>query len=184
MARFAKAKITNGVGESVALGDFNGDGKTDVATANGGNGGTSVYLGNGDGTFGIPAYYGTGAPARVVAADFNGDGKADLVVAGTDGFDILLGNGDGTFQAPVLFSGSASHFQATGCRGRFQWGRQNGLSRRISSFRRRRFSVLYGNGDGTFQAGPSPMRRATVLLYSMAAGDFNQDSQDGRRRGI
>src|SRR5262249_58475075 len=68
----------------VAAGDFNGDGKPDLATANADSGDVGVLLGNGDGTFGQPVYYPTGANSGsqdLDLGDFNGDGKLDLAVA-------------------------------------------------------------------------------------------------------
>jgi len=94
---------------SVAAGDFNGDGKLDLAVANSGYfvGYVSVLLGKGDGTF-LPAVnYTTGDGSFFVAiGDFNRDGKLDLAVANNSDNDVsvLLGNGDGTFQAQVNYS--------------------------------------------------------------------------------
>jgi len=95
---------------AVTTGDFNGDGRADLAVANfGGNAGVgsqgvSILLGNGDGTF-QPAlsYPDSDYPNSVTETDLNGDGRADLIVAGTN-VSVLLGNGDGTFQAPVVYS--------------------------------------------------------------------------------
>src|SRR3989442_1278032 len=67
---------------SVAVGDFNGDGKADLAVANQQSDNVSVLLGNGDGTFQAAVNYSTGLfPQSVVSGDFNGDGKPDLAVA-------------------------------------------------------------------------------------------------------
>jgi len=74
---------------SVAVGDFNGDGKPDLTVANSGSGqngftdgGVSVLLGNGDGTFQPAANYAAGwVPSSVAVGEFNGDGAPDLVVA-------------------------------------------------------------------------------------------------------
>ena len=66
----------------VAVGDFNGDGKLDLVTANAGADDVSVLLGNGNGTFQAPTNIGIGSnPQSVAVGDFNGDGKLDLAVA-------------------------------------------------------------------------------------------------------
>ena len=95
--------VNYGVGSSptaVAVGDFAGNGKLDLAVANQSSGSVSVLLGNGDGTFQSAATYSVGTnPTFVVTADFNHDGKIDLAVAnqGSGSVSVLLGNGDGTF---------------------------------------------------------------------------------------
>ena len=97
--------------QGIAAGDFNGDGKLDLAVADGGTsdvgqGAVFILLGNGDGTFKLGAQYPQGAHAAFVAcADFNGDGKLDLAVRYIEGFGmgVMLGNGDGTFQPAVDF---------------------------------------------------------------------------------
>jgi hypothetical protein len=82
----------------VAVGDFNGDGKADLAVANYSDHSVSVLLGNGDGTFQTHVDYATGSgPDSVAVGDFNGDGKADLAVTNDYAVSVLLGNGDGTF---------------------------------------------------------------------------------------
>ena len=64
------------------LGDFNGDGKSDLAVVNQYANSVSVYTGVGDGTFLYTASYLTGSSPRwVTTGDLNGDGKTDLVTA-------------------------------------------------------------------------------------------------------
>src|SRR5437773_11481852 len=90
---------------SVAVGDFNGDGKPDLAVVSSGSTNVAVLLGKGDGTFQSAVNYDTGtSPNSVAVGDFNGDGKLDLVVGGST-VSVLLGNGDGTFQ-PAVNSGT------------------------------------------------------------------------------
>ena len=67
---------------SVAVGDFNGDGKQDLAVANDGSDNVSILLGDGAGNFSAPTNFAVGdGPVSVAVGDFNGDGKQDLAVA-------------------------------------------------------------------------------------------------------
>ncbi len=98
----------------VVAGDFNNDHKPDLALSGLGRdldgdgirdsaGGTTVLLGNGDGTFQ------NGGPllplSLSLAVDFNQDGRLDLAVASSPGFDTFFGNGDGSFQTPKSNAG-------------------------------------------------------------------------------
>ena len=64
------------------MGDFNGDGNSDLATANPTSNNVSILPGNGNGTFGAASYFDVGSnPYFVVVGDFNLDGKSDLAAA-------------------------------------------------------------------------------------------------------
>jgi hypothetical protein len=94
LAPFDATDVTYAVGTkptSVAVGDFNGDGKLDLVTANSGSNTVSILLGNGDGTFQSAVSYGVGtAPSSVAAGDFNGDGKLDLVTANSGSNNVSV----------------------------------------------------------------------------------------------
>lgn len=94
---------------ALAVADFNGDGKLDIATAiNGADSNqVAVLLGNGDGTFRAPLLANTNtSPPIIVITDQNDDGIPDLLLADCCGLSeasFLIGNGDGTFQAEWQF---------------------------------------------------------------------------------
>src|SRR5579864_2672893 len=67
---------------AVAIADFNGDGKLDLAVTLNGANKVAIFTGKGDGTFNAEVGFATGSgPIALVAADFNGDKKLDLAIA-------------------------------------------------------------------------------------------------------
>jgi hypothetical protein len=160
--------------QGLVAGDFNGDGKLDLAA---GFGGVQIFLGNGDGTFQIGAnYQTTNLVDFVVAGDFSGDGKLDLAAAsneaGVGGIYVLLGNGDGTFQTPVNYVPSAGILSMVA--GDFN---EDGiLDIEYVDEASDELSFLQGNGDGTFQSPVSVPFSFTEANWTIAA-DFNGDDK-------
>jgi hypothetical protein len=88
---------------SIAVGDFNNDGKLDLATGNSGTWHITVLPGDGSGGFGtaLNSKAGTYGVTDLAAGDFNGDGKLDLAFTnGTQIASLILGNGAGGFGLP------------------------------------------------------------------------------------
>jgi uncharacterized repeat protein (TIGR01451 family) len=173
---FAAAK-SYAVGTSpaaIATGDFNGDGKVDIAVANTGSRDVSILLGSGNGTFQPAVNYSAGnSPSAIAVGDFNGDGKLDLAVLqpGANGvagsIGILLGNGDGTFQAPKILSLSATAlFMAVAD---FNLDKKSDLAVGDSAT----LNVFIGNGDGTFQAAKQTALPSNGI--EIVTADFNSD---------
>ena len=97
----------------LVAGDFDGDGRIDLAISSSGDDKVSILLGDPTKTFKTAVAYSAGtAPTAIALADFNGDGIADLTVinptaTGNKTQSVLIGNGDGTFGAPTSFSAMA-----------------------------------------------------------------------------
>ena len=154
----------------VVTGDFNGDGKTDVAAgfqnASGSTGaGISVLLGKGDGTLNPAVNYPLNGSAAfsTIAADFNGDGKLDLAAAvvqsnySTPGsLAILFGKGDGTFQNPVSIQvGSPLGTPVALAIGDLNGDGKVDLAVSVYDANLRdTIVILLNNGDGTFRQLP------------------------------
>ena len=155
---------------SVAVGDFNGDGKQDLAVANYSSDNVSILLGDGAGHFSAPTNFVTGIlPHSVAVGDFNGDGNQDLAVTNYNNVSILLGEGTGHFSGPTNFAaGNFAFFLAVGD---FNGNGKQDLA--VANVNSENVSILLGEGTGHFSAptnfavGDQP--------YSVAVGDFNGD---------
>ena len=171
----SQAPITNATGsdpDSIVAGDFNGDGRLDLAIANGESNTVSVLLGNGDGGFQPQVTYPVGSdPDSIVAGDFNGDGRLDLAVAngGSNNVSVLLGNGDGTFQPQVTYTvGDPSTAIVAG-----DFTGDGRLDLAVAGSDG--VQILLGNGDGTFQ--PQVAYAVGIVPVAMVAGDFSGDGR-------
>lgn len=187
-----------GVGEPIATGDFNGDGKIDVLTADG-----KLYLGKGDGSFGagtqvLPTSY--AITTAYAVGDFNGDGKLDVAELSTGinpsgTVTVFLGKGDGTFTQGFAYDSvpEGTAMVATDIDGDgnvdLVVGRSSngafgaaGLGNQ-STANTWYYQVLMGHGDGTFNAPSVTLTSAAGAAdqnptwTTYATADFNTDGR-------
>ena len=161
----------------VAVGDFNKDGKPDLAIL---EQGIAIFSGNGDGTFtrtGATTVSGSGPP---VVGDFNGDGYPDIATPdGTGGTVVVsLNNGHGAFPTYSAFSaGNALTLAAVA-----DLNQDGKADIAVASSGSNSVDVLFGNGHGSFDSpraftavlpsGDPPDNNSPLVL---ATADFNKD---------
>ena len=174
---------------AVAAGDFNNDGNLDLAVVDNANSAVLILLGHGDGTFAQPTTANTcltGAqPVALAVGDLNGDGKLDVVTAnygpsttnGANSVTVCLGDGAGGFSAPNTVTASTlSGSNANGVAIADVTG--DGKPDVVVSLWQNAYSVLAGNGNGTFQAPNTQTIPAPATNpYAVAVADLNGDGK-------
>ncbi|HEY7098856.1 MAG TPA: VCBS repeat-containing protein [Terriglobales bacterium] len=137
----------------VAVTDFNGDGKFDLAVANPNTSTIALLPGNGQGSFGAPTNTSVGrTPVAVITGDFNHDGRVDFVTSNEDGntVSVVFGRGNGKFLDAPSFRVNASPTQIV-----------------TADFNEDGLADL-----GTVNAGNSQDGRTVSILMGLAGGGF------------
>ena len=158
----------------VVAGDFNGDGKLDLAVSNAYSNTVSILFGNGDGTFQSQVAITVGnQPMSIAVGDFNGDGKLDLVASCVESgaLSVLLSKGDGGFTRLDSSFGAPGPGAVVIAVGDFN--RDGKLDVAISE----PLSLLTGNGDGTFQNPVALPSSGVDRITALVAGDLNRDGK-------
>jgi len=161
----------------IAVGDFNADGKPDLATANYSLRAVTIFLGDGFGGFTRTTdlvLYGFAAVVSVAVGEFNGDGRQDLAVVNpnADSVIILLGDGQGGFtQAPDLQVGARPGLVVTAD---FNSDGAQDLATTGSFYPNSTLTVLLGDGLGGFTRMPD-LQLGMGGSSSFAVGQFNAD---------
>jgi len=170
---FAPPAIIGPVPYTFTVGDFNSDGKLDIAFCNPYEGQPAcpeIMFGNGDGTFGPPVSLNVTTQGYLIASgDFNNDGKLDLAIAVQQpiGLIVLLGKGDGTFtRLPVNTSIQSVPEQIV-------IGDFNGDGSTDLLIVTPELQILLGLGDGQFVAQPGSLPGIFLVDCQAFAGDLN-----------
>ncbi len=165
-------EITTGGGTwGLAFGDFNLDGRTDLALADFSGSDISTLIARGDGGFDLrPVLSPARGPFSVVAGDFNQDGRQDLAVAMYGSLQVrtFLGLADGAFQPGPTYG----DFQCPQAVATADFNGDGHLDLAVADGYTGPLTVLYGAGDGTFPVRTTyPVQGAS----SVALGDLNGD---------
>jgi hypothetical protein len=157
------------------VGDYNGDGKPDIAELS--SNGLAILFGKGHGVFASSLDYVAGPyPGWVAEGDFNGDGNLDLATANGDGssVNILLGDGEGHFRWSAYYELAASAFPTSIAAGDLNGDGKLDLVVTVEvAGTSGKLLVLLGDGNGGFHlagqyaVGPFP--------GGIAIADFNGD---------
>jgi uncharacterized protein (TIGR03437 family) len=157
----------------VAVGDFNKDGRLDIAVL---GSQLNILLNQGGNTFRAGAQYASLIPS--IVADFDKDGRLDIGGPFNGGFGVMLGNGDGTFRGPAAFNVGSNPTAAVSA----DFNRDSSLDVAVlntgtpgNSADPGGVSVLMGSGAGSF--GPAINIAAGLNPRALAVADVNGDGR-------
>jgi hypothetical protein len=200
-------KVPNASGTfdaSVVAGDFNGDGRTDLALTGASTWrNVPVAFSHGDGSFDLKyspddetdediarfSLWAAAPGAQILTGDFNGDGRTDLALTGASAWrnvPVAFSNGDGSFKVtsaePSDFASWASEPGVTVTTGDFNNDGRTDVA--LTPGPRSEWTglpVALSNGDGTFEVTNKPLEDFATLArvpgVRVTAGDFNNDGR-------
>jgi hypothetical protein len=163
----------------VAVGDFNNDNNSDIVVADYNTNNIRIFLGYGNGSFadqGASDGNRVNYPVSIGIGDFDNDSFSDIVVVNKikDQLSIFLGYGNGTFKTPNLHflpSGSSPTWVAVD-----DFNNDDIMDIAVSNYQGNNVGILLGYGNGTFNDNGMLWTGAYSHPYSIATGDFNNDS--------
>ncbi|MBA2736784.1 MAG: VCBS repeat-containing protein, partial [Pyrinomonadaceae bacterium] len=163
----------------ITSGDFNGDNRNDLITANAGSSDVSVLLNNGNDGYGPNTFATNLAPTQIVAADFNGDGNLDTATSNQqqqqspsqNGIFVSFGNGTGGVSGTLNLSlGTTQSLLA---------GDVNNDSRADLIVAHNSTNIYVYVNSGTTPAfnNPPTAYPLSFIAKGMVLGDFNNDGR-------
>jgi hypothetical protein len=163
---------------AIATGDFNGDGKLDMAVANASTHSIQILLGNGDGTFTTGTSFVVGAsvtsvPTAIAVGDFNEDGKLDLLIGVSPDslVDVFAGDGTGNFTLANTVTNIVNPVSLA-----VTDLNQDGFSDFVvANGQDNTVNVFLGRGNGTFWITNTPLATALKAPVQVLVSDFNND---------
>jgi hypothetical protein len=176
-----QAHVDYAVGDfpvGVVAGDFNDDGKIDLAIANKNEATVSLLYGKGDGTFQAQVLVAVGSePTSISSGNFNGDNRTDLIAScvGSGVVSVLLNDGGGKFSRVDSSSGLSGPDTSLVVTGHFTSAGQADAV--ISSRTSGHLYFLKGLGNGSFSSPTQVEAKAVGQIYSLIAVDINKDGK-------
>jgi hypothetical protein len=162
----------------VGIGDFNMDGRPDIAGAIRMGNMVQVRMNKGNKAFQQPPSFRSGGSGSesVTSADFNGDGNLDLAVGNVDtpNVTLLLGNGDSTFQKAKIVAKFPGPVRLVAA-GDFNGDGKSDLIVSMQYSNDGQLFILLGNGDGSFQPSQSILKK--FFAQQIIVKDFNRDGK-------
>ena len=163
---------------SVATGDFNSDGKLDIAVANFGGKNVGILLGNGKGKFVTQKTYSSGEnsrPISIAVGDFNSDNHLDIVVVDSETNNIVIFRGDGNGTVAVVTIYSTGLDSMPSSIAVEDLNKDNRPDIVVANFNSNEVLVFLATSNGTFRILNSYSLEYNARPQSVAIGDMNND---------